>query len=93
MTFVNRSAERLLAWDEEKQNLAIAVAVPEFGTLFDQLRAGVSDIPNDGPLESWIEGLLAAVPGTMDDDLTVVALRRTGLTTHDSDPSTTMDTP
>ncbi|MDF1706184.1 MAG: SpoIIE family protein phosphatase [Aeromicrobium sp.] len=60
---------------------------------FDQLRAGVSDIPNDGPLESWIEGLLAAVPGTMDDDLTVVALRRTGLTTHDSDPSTTMDTP
>lgn len=44
VTFVNRSAERLLAWDEEKQNLAIAVAVPEFGTLFDQLRAGEKQV-------------------------------------------------
>ncbi len=60
---------------------------------FDQLRAGVADIPTDGPLEDWIEGLLAAVPGTMDDDLTVVALRRTGSARHDSVPTTTMDTP
>ncbi len=60
---------------------------------FDQLRAGVSDIPTDGPLEDWIEGLLAAVPGTMDDDLTVVALRRSGSARHESATTTTMDTP
>ncbi|WP_375172950.1 ATP-binding protein [Pseudooceanicola sp.] len=38
VTFVNRSAERLLDWDEAHESLAIAVAVPEFGGLFDQLR-------------------------------------------------------
>ncbi|MGR3321044.1 MAG: HAMP domain-containing protein, partial [Pseudooceanicola sp.] len=40
VTFVNRSAERLLAWEEDKEDLAIYVAVPEFGLLFDQLRSG-----------------------------------------------------
>ncbi|WP_375690649.1 ATP-binding protein [Pseudooceanicola sp. LIPI14-2-Ac024] len=40
VTFVNRSAEKLLAWDEAMQDIAIAVAVPEFGALFEQLRAG-----------------------------------------------------
>ena len=60
---------------------------------FDQLRAGVADIPTDGPLEDWIEGLLSAVPGTMDDDLTIVALRRTGPARREPAPSTTMDTP
>ncbi len=37
VTFVNRSAERLLAWEEGKQSLALSVAVPEFGALFDEL--------------------------------------------------------
>lgn len=38
VTFVNRSAERLLDWNEDHESLAISVAVPEFGALFDQLR-------------------------------------------------------
>ena len=38
VTFVNRSAERLLDWSGDHESLAIAVAVPEFGALFDQLR-------------------------------------------------------
>ncbi|KIC31841.1 sensor histidine kinase NtrY-like, partial [Leisingera sp. ANG-M7] len=37
VTFVNRSAERLLDWQEDQQSLALAVAVPEFGPLFAEL--------------------------------------------------------
>nr|WP_293576362.1 PAS domain-containing sensor histidine kinase [Phaeobacter sp.] len=37
VTFVNRSAERLLDWNETRQSLALAVAVPEFGALFTEL--------------------------------------------------------
>ncbi len=37
ITFVNRSAERLLDWQENQNAVAIAVAVPEFGALFEQL--------------------------------------------------------
>ncbi|OWU84881.1 ATPase [Oceanicola sp. 22II-s10i] len=44
VTFVNRSAERLLAWNEGKETLAIWVAVPEFGPLFDQLRSGGASV-------------------------------------------------
>jgi len=40
VTFVNRSAERLLQLDEGAgQKTAISVAVPEFGPLFERLRA------------------------------------------------------
>ncbi|GAA1724403.1 SpoIIE family protein phosphatase [Aeromicrobium alkaliterrae] len=42
----------------------------------DQLRAAAAALPLDRPLGDWIAGLLEAVPGTMDDDLTLVALRR-----------------
>ncbi|MBO9466774.1 PAS domain-containing sensor histidine kinase [Tropicibacter sp. R15_0] len=38
VTFVNRSAERLLGWHETHRADPIAVAVPEFGPLFDRLR-------------------------------------------------------
>ncbi len=38
VSFVNRSAERLLEWQEENENLPIHVAVPEFGALFDRLQ-------------------------------------------------------
>ncbi|MEX0282275.1 MAG: PAS domain-containing sensor histidine kinase, partial [Arenibacterium sp.] len=38
VTFVNRSAERLLDWQGDEQLLALAVAIPEFGTLFHTLR-------------------------------------------------------
>ncbi len=37
VTFVNRSAERLLDWGEDRQSLALSVAVPEFSALFDRL--------------------------------------------------------
>lgn len=38
VTFVNRSAERLLGWHETQKSVQITVAVPEFGPLFDRLR-------------------------------------------------------
>ena len=38
VTFVNRSAERLLGWHENQKSVQITVAVPEFGPLFDRLR-------------------------------------------------------
>ncbi len=46
VTFVNRSAARLLDWSDDEQSLALAlaVAVPEFGPLFDTLRSGDSEI-------------------------------------------------
>jgi two-component system nitrogen regulation sensor histidine kinase NtrY len=37
VTFVNRAAERLLDWQEDQQSLALSMAVPEFGPLFDRL--------------------------------------------------------
>lgn len=38
VTFVNRSAERLLGWEENQRSVEITMAVPEFGPLFDRLR-------------------------------------------------------
>ena len=38
VTFVNRSAETLLGWDEQHEARPLSVAVPEFGPLFDTLR-------------------------------------------------------
>ncbi|MEM6888880.1 MAG: PAS domain-containing sensor histidine kinase [Pseudomonadota bacterium] len=38
ITFVNRSAERLLDWRADRQSIDLTVAVPEFGALFDTLR-------------------------------------------------------
>ena len=38
VTFVNRSAESLLAWHDTHRADPITVAVPEFGALFDRLR-------------------------------------------------------
>ena len=44
VTFVNRSAERLLDWSDDRQSLALAVAVPEFAALFALLRAGAEEV-------------------------------------------------
>ena len=38
VTFVNRSAERLLDWHEDRQSVSLSVAVPEFGPLFDRVQ-------------------------------------------------------
>ncbi|QPM89768.1 sensor histidine kinase NtrY-like [Pseudooceanicola algae] len=47
VTFVNRSAERLLDWREGKQHMAIGVAVPEFGPLFETLRRGGGQVAQE----------------------------------------------
>ncbi|MFD3189208.1 ATP-binding protein [Sedimentitalea sp. HM32M-2] len=44
VTFVNRSAERLLDWSGDEQSLALSVAVPEFGPLFETLQAGDTEV-------------------------------------------------
>jgi two-component system, NtrC family, nitrogen regulation sensor histidine kinase NtrY len=44
VTFVNRSAERLLDWSGDEHSLALGVAVPEFGPLFDALKNGNSGV-------------------------------------------------
>jgi len=38
VTFVNRSAERLLDWREDRQSVSVVAAVPEFGALFDRIQ-------------------------------------------------------
>lgn len=47
VTFVNKSAERLLDWQEDQQSLALAVAVPEFGPLFEALVASGGEAEQD----------------------------------------------
>jgi two-component system, NtrC family, nitrogen regulation sensor histidine kinase NtrY len=44
VTFVNRSAQKLLGWEGDEESLALAVAVPEFGPLFKELQRGASEI-------------------------------------------------
>ncbi|MGR3759331.1 ATP-binding protein [Roseobacteraceae bacterium NS-SX3] len=44
VTFVNRSAERLLDWQDDQQSLALAVAVPEFGPLFEELAESGAEV-------------------------------------------------
>jgi two-component system nitrogen regulation sensor histidine kinase NtrY len=43
VTFVNRSAERLLDWSGDEQSLALSVAVPEFGPLFQALKSSAGE--------------------------------------------------
>ena len=47
VTFVNRSATRLLDWSGDEESLALSVAVPEFGALFEELRQGNSEVAQD----------------------------------------------
>ena len=42
VAFVNRAAERLLDWHDDQQSLELSYAVPEFGPLFDRLKASAS---------------------------------------------------
>ncbi|TDK44979.1 sensor histidine kinase NtrY-like [Antarcticimicrobium luteum] len=44
VTFVNRSAERLLDWSGEETALALEVAVPEFGPLFEAVKVSPSGV-------------------------------------------------
>ena len=44
VTFVNRSAQRLLDWSGDEQSLALSVAVPEFGVVYDSLQSSGAEI-------------------------------------------------
>jgi two-component system, NtrC family, nitrogen regulation sensor histidine kinase NtrY len=44
VTFVNRSAQRLLDWSGDETAVDLSVAVPEFGTLFDSLKLGGAEV-------------------------------------------------
>lgn len=61
VSFVNRSAERLLGWHQDKQDVALSVAVPEFGPLLEKLRNGQMNftqgevkVSRDGQLENLL---------------------------------------
>ncbi|MDF3413694.1 PAS domain-containing sensor histidine kinase [Sulfitobacter sp. M57] len=47
VTFVNRSAMRLLDWSEDQQSVALSVAVPEFGPLFETISNKSGDAAQD----------------------------------------------
>ncbi|WP_146345395.1 sensor histidine kinase NtrY-like [Phaeobacter marinintestinus] len=44
VTFVNRSAKRLLDWSGDEQSLDLSVAVPEFGPLFSNLKQSSAEV-------------------------------------------------
>ena len=47
VTFVNRAAERLLDWQEDRQSVDLSVAVPEFADLFERLRKSAGGFVQD----------------------------------------------
>jgi two-component system nitrogen regulation sensor histidine kinase NtrY len=64
VTFVNRSAERLLGWHDPHQAMPLPVAVPEFGPLFEGLRDGGGETAQDEikvSREGRMENLLVRV--------------------------------
>ena len=68
VTFVNRSAMRLLDWEEDQQSLALSVAVPEFGPLFDTLSVGA--------VEAATGEIKVSRQGAMENLLVRMATRR-----------------
>ena len=66
--FVNRSAERLLDWREDRQSLALAAAVPEFGPLFDSIK--------DAPTETVQGEIKVTRQGRLENLLVRMAKRR-----------------
>lgn len=69
VTFVNRSAMRLLDWEEDQQSLALAVAVPEFGPLYETLTTTST--------ESTQQDIKVSRQGRMENLLVRMATRRT----------------
>ncbi|MGR3617096.1 MAG: ATP-binding protein [Paracoccaceae bacterium] len=47
VTFVNRSAESLLDWDGDQQSIDLAVSVPEFGPMFQELVRSGAEVAQD----------------------------------------------
>ena len=50
----------------------------EIDTSIEQLRRAAEQAAGSDSLQGWVDALLTAVPGTLDDDLTIVALRPKG---------------
>ena len=69
VTFVNRSAMRLLDWAEDQQSLALTVAVPEFGPLYEALTANGT--------ETTQQEIKVSRQGRMENLLVRMATRRT----------------
>jgi two-component system nitrogen regulation sensor histidine kinase NtrY len=69
VTFVNRSAMRLLDWSEEQQSVALSVAVPEFGPLFETISSKQGDTAQ--------EEIKVSRQGAMENLLVRMATRRT----------------
>ncbi len=68
VTFVNRSAMRLLDWEENQQSLALAVAVPEFGPLYETLTTTAT--------EATQQDIKVSRQGRMENLLVRMATRR-----------------
>ena len=68
VTFVNRSAERLLGWHENHRSVPITVAVPEFGPLFERLR--------EAGLETAQEEVKVSREGRLENLLVRLSTRR-----------------
>ena len=47
VTFVNKSGARLLDWQDDRESVPLAVAVPEFAALFALARAGQQEVVQD----------------------------------------------
>lgn len=69
VTFVNRSAMRLLDWEEDQQSLALAVVVPEFGPLYETLTTTAT--------EATQQEIKVSRQGRMENLLVRMATRRT----------------
>ncbi|SLN12719.1 Sensor protein kinase WalK [Roseovarius litorisediminis] len=69
VTFVNRAAERLLDWQEDQQSLALSVAVPEFGALFERLK---------GSPTGFVQEEIKVTRGNRQENLLVRMSKRTG---------------
>ncbi|MBB3994509.1 two-component system nitrogen regulation sensor histidine kinase NtrY [Sulfitobacter undariae] len=69
VTFVNRSAMRLLNWEEDQQSLALTVAIPEFGPLYETVTATGT--------ESTQQEIKVSRQGQMENLLVRMATRRT----------------
>jgi two-component system nitrogen regulation sensor histidine kinase NtrY len=68
VTFVNRSAMRLLNWEEDQQSLALTVAVPEFGPLYETLTTTAT--------EATQQEIKVSRQGSMENLLVRMATRR-----------------
>ncbi|MCH2163075.1 MAG: PAS domain-containing sensor histidine kinase [Marinovum sp.] len=68
VSFVNRSAERLLDWHENRAEMPLSVAVPEFGVLFARVASGEA--------EAATQEIKVSRSGRLENLLVRVATRR-----------------